>query len=85
MSGDDEFQDCNSSLLCCIIFLNLYSAANDSGSTVTVPVREPLQSEKGVGTNPERMDTRREEGRRERETETQREGSGNRDRRNDYT
>jgi len=51
-----------------IVFINLYSAAHSNGYLVALPVREPLgkkvlRRERGVGRDPERMITRREEGR----------------------
>jgi len=53
--------------LYCIVFVNLYSATHSSGHSVALPVREPLEKvlrrEKAVGRDPERMVTRREEGR----------------------
>ena len=53
----------------CIVFVNLYSAAHSSDHSVALPVREPLEKkkvlrrERSVGRDPERMITRREEGR----------------------
>ena len=52
-----------------IVFVNLYSAAHSSGHSVALPVQEPLEKkkvlrrEKAVGKDPERIVTRREEGR----------------------
>ena len=53
----------------CIVFINLYCAAHNSGHSVALPVREPLEKkkvlrrEKAVGRDPERIVIRREEGR----------------------
>ena len=55
--------------LYCIVFVNLYSAARRSDHSVALPVREPLEKkkvlrrERAVGRDPERMITRKEEGR----------------------
>src|SRR5688572_18007433 len=52
-----------------MVFVNLYGAAHSSGHTVALPVREPIEKkkvlrrEKAAGRDPERMVTRREEGR----------------------
>src|SRR5688572_29811620 len=53
----------------CIVFVNLYSAALSSGHSVALPVQKPIQKKKvsrremAVGRDPERIVTRREEGR----------------------